>query len=235
MNLYEILNISKNASQEEIKQSYKKLILKHHPDKGGNEEEFKKIQEAYEILGNPEKRMTYDRPKQQYHNIQINFNNGFMNIVRQFQKPIEHINIKTTFEELYTQFSKEIELPYNIKINYPLYKTKLQLVGEPSNFLITNNITIPAQFKIINSFDLMITQEITFYQALSGITFTVELPTETLNLKKTPIIKDKDVFSINNKGLLKNPNGDRGNLLIHFVLIYPELNEEKLKLLKIIV
>lgn len=234
MNFYEILQVSKNASHEEIKQSYKKLILQHHPDKGGDDEEFKKIQEAYETLGDPSKRSIYDQPPRRHHGIHINFQNGFASIIREFQKPIERINITTTFEELYTTYSKEIELPYNIKLVFPLHKTKLQLHGEPSNFLIVNTHQVPSEFQIVNTFDIMITQKINFYESLAGTHFSVELPTETLNFKKTPIIKDQDIFSIPNKGLLKNGE-DRGNLLIRFILIYPTLNEEKLKQLKEII
>ena len=54
-NYYEILEVSRNASQEEIKKSYKKLALKYHPDKNKDNEEatnkFKEIAEAYDTLG----------------------------------------------------------------------------------------------------------------------------------------------------------------------------------------
>lgn len=63
-NLYEILNVSKNASQDEIKKSFRKLAMEYHPDKNsGNkefEEKFKKINEAYTVLSNEETRKTYD-------------------------------------------------------------------------------------------------------------------------------------------------------------------------------
>ena len=58
---YKILDISKNATTEEIKKSYKKLALKYHPDKNRNkknynEEHFKNISEAYQILGDEDNR-----------------------------------------------------------------------------------------------------------------------------------------------------------------------------------
>jgi DnaJ family protein A protein 2 len=59
--LYEILGVPKNATEEEIKRSYRKLAKEKHPDKGGNKEEFIKIQAAYEVLNNPEKRELYDQ------------------------------------------------------------------------------------------------------------------------------------------------------------------------------
>ena len=58
--LYETLQIPKTASNAEIKKAYKKMAIKHHPDKGGNEEDFKKISEAYSILSDEKKRKQYD-------------------------------------------------------------------------------------------------------------------------------------------------------------------------------
>lgn len=53
MNYYSVLGIDQNASKEEIKKAYKRLASKHHPDKGGDEAEFKRIQEAYDAITNP--------------------------------------------------------------------------------------------------------------------------------------------------------------------------------------
>ena len=61
---YKVLNIDKNASQDEIKQAYKKLAKIHHPDKGGDKEIFQKVQTAYETLSDEQKRQEYDNPAQ---------------------------------------------------------------------------------------------------------------------------------------------------------------------------
>ncbi|KAA1124010.1 hypothetical protein PGTUg99_050208 [Puccinia graminis f. sp. tritici] len=58
---YRTLGVRTNASREEIKEAYRKLILIHHPDKGGQAESFRKIHLAYEILFNPESRSAYDQ------------------------------------------------------------------------------------------------------------------------------------------------------------------------------
>lgn len=60
MNPYDILGISPSATLEEITLKYKSLAQKHHPDKGGDEEVFKQIKLAYEILSDPERRQRYD-------------------------------------------------------------------------------------------------------------------------------------------------------------------------------
>ena len=66
-NYYEVLGVSEKASQEEIKQAYRKLSLKYHPDKNpGNTDvigKFQKIGEAYEHIGSAEKRREYDAMK----------------------------------------------------------------------------------------------------------------------------------------------------------------------------
>ena len=59
---YEILGVSKTAAENEIKRAYRKLAHQHHPDKnGGSDKKFKEINEAYQVLGNKEKKEQYDR------------------------------------------------------------------------------------------------------------------------------------------------------------------------------
>jgi len=62
MDHYQTLGVSKQADAKEIKNAYRRLAGKHHPDKGGSEEEFKKVQKAYETLSDPNKRAEYDNP-----------------------------------------------------------------------------------------------------------------------------------------------------------------------------
>ena len=58
---YDILGISKSASADEIKKAFRKKAHELHPDKGGDEKAFKEVNEAYQVLGSPEKRATYDQ------------------------------------------------------------------------------------------------------------------------------------------------------------------------------
>jgi molecular chaperone DnaJ len=64
-NLYQLLELSREASQDDIRKAHRKLARKHHPDANPEdpraEERFKQIQQAYEVLSNPEKRRKYDK------------------------------------------------------------------------------------------------------------------------------------------------------------------------------
>lgn len=58
---YELLGVDKNATDKDIKKAYHKKALKLHPDKGGDEENFKKMKHAHDVLADPQKRKAYDK------------------------------------------------------------------------------------------------------------------------------------------------------------------------------
>ena len=60
-NYYEILGVSRTANGDEIKKAYRKLARQYHPDAGGDEEKFKQVNEAYEVLSDDKKRQMYDQ------------------------------------------------------------------------------------------------------------------------------------------------------------------------------
>ena len=109
-NYYDILEVNKNASPEIIEKAYKTLVKKYHPDlqennlKNNYEEKIKKINEAYEILSNPEKRKNYDL---QLHNNEISKEN-YNNLIN------ENINLKNNLNIL----KEKLNYLNNIQNNY---------------------------------------------------------------------------------------------------------------------
>lgn len=73
MDHYKTLGVPRDASQDDIKKAFRKLAMTHHPDKGGDPVEFQKINEAYGVLSDPDKRFQYDNP----HTHQQGFPGGF--------------------------------------------------------------------------------------------------------------------------------------------------------------
>ena len=63
MDYYSILGVPRSAAPEEIKKAYRKLAMKHHPDRGGDAAKLQQVNEAYEILSNSDKRSAYDNPQ----------------------------------------------------------------------------------------------------------------------------------------------------------------------------
>lgn len=121
---YDILEIDKNASQDDVKKAYRKKVLVCHPDKGGDSEVFKKIQQAYEVLSNDDKRKMYDRFGEDFerknNNFFENLNTGFpFGLFNQFFHQTKksnntEMNIEVTLEELCQR-----------KIKNVIYKVKL--------------------------------------------------------------------------------------------------------------
>ena len=74
---YQTLGVSKTANAEEVKKAFRKLAHEHHPDKGGDAEKFKEINEAYQVLGNEQKRQQYDQFGSSFQNGQAGGAGGF--------------------------------------------------------------------------------------------------------------------------------------------------------------
>jgi curved DNA-binding protein len=60
MDYYSTLGLKRGATDAEIKKAYRSMAMKHHPDRGGNEQKFKEVSAAYDVLSDPQKRQMYD-------------------------------------------------------------------------------------------------------------------------------------------------------------------------------
>ncbi len=126
MNYYEILEVEKNASFNEIKSKYRKLAMKYHPDKNPNnpkaEEKFKRIGEAYEVIGNKEKRSEYDKKilekengnfekkvKAKKENYSKDFSFNPMNLKNMFNKTFDVSNMRKESAEEMKNYKENIQ------------------------------------------------------------------------------------------------------------------------------
>lgn len=134
-NPYKTLGVSKDASHKDIKTAFFKLAKEHHPDKGGNPEEFKRINEAYDILKDPQKRQQFDLGgfnQQNPGNNSFSFSfgegfEGFDDVIKDFfgagpmrgfgnvhRTPLRNrdvkITVQSTLEDIYFQTQKEFNI-----------------------------------------------------------------------------------------------------------------------------
>lgn len=122
---YEVLGIKKGANASEIKKAYRTLAKELHPDKGGDENAFKEVNEAYEVLSDNDKKQKYDQFGHEGPRAGGNdpfgfggFRNGF-NGFGGFQHPVERFGdnmnliVKLTLEEIYTGVKKTYKYSRN--------------------------------------------------------------------------------------------------------------------------
>jgi curved DNA-binding protein len=145
MDYYSILGLKRGASSEEIKKAYRSMAMKHHPDRGGDEQKFKEISQAYDFLSDPEKKKMVDMgvdPAQaqqgfgQQGPFEFHFNSGnfedFFNTFGGFgfnprmrRNKSFNINIELTLEEVLT--GKDI----NAEIGIPGGRKKIVNISVP--------------------------------------------------------------------------------------------------------
>lgn len=127
MNYYDILGISRSASQDEIKKAFRKLAAKHHPDKGGDHKKFVEIKEAYETLSDPLKRTQYDNygSSEQYRG--FHDNSGFgSTYAHGFEDIIKDVFGQQAFSDMFRQGRKREHRDKNKSLNLNVELTLLE-------------------------------------------------------------------------------------------------------------
>jgi DnaJ-class molecular chaperone len=126
MDYYSILGVNRNASDSDIRKAYKKASMQHHPDRGGDEEQFKKVNEAYSTLKDPNKRAVYDNPQPRFDTSNMNGgpfgHGGFEDMfASMFRRPHQNsrrnqdvrLKVVVDFNELFT--GKNIIATYRLR------------------------------------------------------------------------------------------------------------------------
>ena len=140
---YKILNVKQGDSYEKIKKSYRKLQIKYHPDKGGNDEMFIKINEAYEIIN---KNIKNNKTKQSNNlkNDQEDLFNLFLNVSKSLKKTdnLNNLNKANILEKIEKKINKPTPIIKNITITLEeAYRGKLYPLSI-ERWYLDNNIKI---------------------------------------------------------------------------------------------
>jgi len=116
MDHYNTLGVSKTASQDEIKRAYRKLAKQHHPDSGGDPEQFKQINHAYSIVGDKIKRKEYDYNPTENQGAQYNSQFDNQNI-HEFFKDIFGASAGFHHSQYTQPKNKDLRATLNIELN----------------------------------------------------------------------------------------------------------------------
>jgi DnaJ-class molecular chaperone len=195
-NYYEILEVNENASQEQIKKAFRKASLKKHPDRGGNKEEFQKINTAYQILGDPEKKRKYDMERK---NPFMRNNGGF------------NINHNHPDEIFKMFFGGQGGMPFgfngspNVQIFQNGRPVNINALRKPSPISKTINITLEEAYQGINK-----PIEIERWIQSDGIK---KVEKEKIYIPIPAGIDNQEIIVLRNKGNILNDN-NRGDIKI---------------------
>jgi DnaJ homolog subfamily A member 2 len=102
---YELLELTSSASSNDLRKAYKKLLLKHHPDKGGDPKKFQELQNVYEVLSDPDRKELYDK----YGEDGLKSHTTTENKQKPKAASILY-TIRIQLEEVYTGVTKELEI-----------------------------------------------------------------------------------------------------------------------------
>jgi curved DNA-binding protein len=254
MNYYAVLGLQRGATEDEVKQAYRKLAMKHHPDRGGNEEEFKRIKEAYEAItsGNADHQEHWN-PFDQMRGA------GGFNDLHEFMRknggsfrtsnitnPDFHVSIPCTLEEAHTGFEKDVDFidpegnKRNLHIKFPPGCTrdvKIKYSGEGSSAIKQQppgDLYVRLDIKnhplwSSDRYDLHATVKINVWQAMSGTTIEIKEISGTFIEVDIPAgTQPGTQLRLRNRGMNIRGTNQRGNAFLTVEVTIPKLQPEDL-------
>jgi DnaJ-class molecular chaperone len=262
MDYYSTLGVGRNASQDEIKKAYRSLAMKHHPDRGGDANKFKEIEEAYRTLSDPQKKQVYDLGGDPHSNnpggfefhsgnfddIFRNFGFGFR--PRQRQNQSLSIVLSVTLEEVLKgkDIDAEISMPgggrklininipagveHGQQIRYPQMGDQ-SIAGLPPGDLIVNVQVNNHPVFQRDRMNIICEKKISVWDALLGTSVNVvTLDGRNLGISIPAGTQPETVMSCKGEGLPHMRTGQRGNLLVKIKIDIPRLSVEQIKKIK---
>lgn len=244
---YEVLGVSRNASEDEIKRAYRRLALQYHPDKnGGDDTMFKRISEAYQILSDSSKRAEYDGTKSTTNDVLMKLFNIFL---RSFTsqtatpKPAPEpppketkVPIYVTLGDLYFGRLKKVVVKVKLGgewtaksclislLNYKQHYVFLGDGDEGGDLVLLLNILPESNGigidQIVSAYDLYLERDINLYEFYYGCEFEFKhVSGEVIKIKKT--FEDHIMNMVLKEKGLPRYDGEmkRGDFYIFFRLV----------------
>ena len=265
MDYYSILGVGKNASQDDIKKAYRKLAMKHHPDRGGSAEKLQQVNEAYDTLKDPVKRQQYNNPQPRFDSSSMHggFEGNFEDILngafgfgrgptRSRNQDIR-IKVDVTLKEIFS--GKSVIVSYRLR-NGQEKNVNLDIPpgvkdGDTIRFHDLGDNSLPGRrgdlyvvIKLLKDNEwtrtgdnLTTNAKINCLDLILGTKYVITtLDNRTLELNIPPGTKNGTTFSMHGLGIPNVRTSQRGHLFIKVEATIPQnLNEEQLNTIREVV
>ena len=255
MDYYSVLGVSKSSSRDEIKRAYREKVKQYHPDKGGDVEYFKKINEAYDVLKDEQRKYQYDNPTQQTYNFRSsNFNQQassfeemFTHMFRQPPQRIKnrdmHIKVDINLADVLNGTNEiiqyhlgngkigtvDVDIPAGAKTGDILHYHNLGDNTNPriarGDLYVKINIIDPPNWARDGN-NLITKKMINVFDILTGCAIIIEtLDNRKVNLKIPSGTRPGTIMSINGYGVPEMKTMKRGNLYIQIEAEIPRIDD----------
>lgn len=247
-NYYDVLGVSKTATQDEIKKAYRELCKKYHPDKhGGDDTKIKEINEAYSVIGDEQKRKEYDAKSSGFNF--GGFSNGGFNF-RNFQFASDvKVTVKISLEEAYSGCKHPVNINGKIyAVDIPkgtpngkiliikdLGKSGYDIYGTPKtgDLIVTVNVQNRDNITLNPNGILEVLYVVDWIDAILGGEGEIDLFDKKVKIRIPKFTQNGGYTIVGGKGFRKFNSDECGSLKVNFLIRMPRsLTDEQLQELK---